>query len=515
MTHYYNMEKRLILAIALSLLILLTWSAWVSKTYHIENKEVTTKNLIPAQNLAKETLTFIPQSEELPAPLLFNYSQEKFAITFIEPQAAIKEVIFKNYQDYKLLLQYGFLLDDKTFNFKKESITSDTVVFVHSDPNKVVTKKFIFSKSNYGIELEIKIQNLSNAPLSINLPLILGALDFSPKNLEARFQDVTVATKEKTLHFNARRDLQFAEIKFLSLRDRYFCAIIEPESNNYTGFIQKINSGKSNIGLSFADFVLAGGEQIEWRFRIYLGPQDLRIINSINPGWSQVIHYGTFDFISQILLNALEFLYRLVHNWGWAIVILSLGVYLLLFPLTLKQMSSMKQMQTLQPKIEELRNIYKDNPQKLNKEIMELYRQHKVNPLGGCLPLVLQMPIFFALYQALMRSVALKGAKFLWIKDLSAPDRLFILPTSLPILGNEINILPILMAVGMFIQQKISAGATSSASAEQQKLMMVLFPLLFGFIFYHMPSGLVLYWFINSTFMLFYQIRMTRALKNS
>ena len=173
-------------------------------------------------------------------------------------------------------------------------------------------------------------------------------------------------------------------------------------------------------------------------------------------------------------------------------------------------MNSMKQMQTLQPKIEELRNIYKDNPQKLNKEIMELYRQHKVNPLGGCLPIVLQMPIFFALYQALMRSVALKGAKFLWIKDLSAPDRLFILPTSLPILGNEINILPILMAVGMFIQQKISAGATSSASAEQQKLMMALFPLLFGFIFYHMPSGLVLYWFINSTFMLFYQIRMMR-----
>ena len=510
MTHYYNMEKRLILAIALSLLILLTWSAWVSKTYHIENKEVTTKDLTSAQVLTKETPTLIPQQEQLPGPLLFNYSQEKFEITFIEPQAAIKEVIFKNYQDYKLLLQYGFLLGDKTLNFKKESITPDTVVFVHSDQNKIVTKKFIFSKSNYNIELEIKIQNLSNAPLSINLPLTLGALDFSPKNLEARFQDVTLATKEKTLHLNARKDLQFAEIKFLSLRDRYFCAIIEPESSHYTGFIQKINSGKSNIGLSFTDFVLAPGEQITQKFRIYLGPQDLRVINSINPEWSQVIYYGTFDFISQILLNALEFFYRLVHNWGWAIVILSLGVYFLLFPLTLKQMSSMKEMQTLQPKIEELRKLYKDNPQKLNKEIMELYRQHKVNPLGGCLPLVLQMPIFFALYQALMRSVALKGAKFLWIKDLSAPDRLFILPTSLPILGNEINILPILMAVGMFIQQKISAGATSSASAEQQKLMMVLFPLLFGFIFYHMPSGLVLYWFINSTFMLFYQIRMMR-----
>jgi YidC/Oxa1 family membrane protein insertase len=504
------MEKRLILAIALSLLVLLTWSAWVSKTYHIENKEVTTKNLTSAQALTKEAPTFIPQQEELPAPSLFNYSQEKFEITFIEPQAAIKEVTFKDYQDYKLLLQYGFLLGDKTLNFKKESITPDSVVFVHSGQDKIVTKKFIFSKSNYNIDLEIKIQNLSSLPISFNLPLILGALDFSPKNLEARFQDVTVATKEKTLHLSPRRDVEFENLKFLSLRDRYFCVIVEPGLGGYGSFFKKLNSAKIEVGLSSQKITLPAGQQLEQKFRIYLGPQDLRLINRIQPEWSQVIYYGTFDFISQILLNALEFLYRLAHNWGWAIVILSLGVYLLLFPLTLKQMSSMKQIQALQPKVEELRKTYKDNPQKLNKEIMELYRQYKVNPLGGCLPLVLQMPIFFALYQTLMRSAALKGARFLWIKDLSAPDRLFILPVSLPILGNEINILPILMTVGMFIQQRISAGTTTSVSAEQQKLMMVLFPLLFGFIFYHMPSGLVLYWFINSTLMLFYQIRMTR-----
>jgi len=171
----------------------------------------------------------------------------------------------------------------------------------------------------------------------------------------------------------------------------------------------------------------------------------------------------------------------------------------------------MKEMQVLQPKVEELRKLYKDNPQRMNKEVLELYREHKVNPFGGCLPLLLQMPIFFALYQALLRSAALKGAKFLWIKDLSEPDRLWLIPFSLPILGNEVNILPILMTIGMFIQQKISPQSASSASSEQQKMMVVLMPLLFGIIFYHMPAGLVLYWFVNSTLMLVYQWRIHSA----
>ena len=171
----------------------------------------------------------------------------------------------------------------------------------------------------------------------------------------------------------------------------------------------------------------------------------------------------------------------------------------------------MKDMQVLQPRIEELRKTYKDNPQKLNKEIMELYREHKVNPFGGCLPLVLQMPIFFGLYQGLMRSVALKGANFLWIKDLSEPDRLFVLTNSLPLLGKEINILPIIMAIGMFFQQKLSMVSTGGSSAEQQKMMMIIFPVMFGVIFYHMPSGLVLYWFINSLLMTAYQFHIRHS----
>jgi len=504
------MEKRLIVAIALSLLVLLTWSALVPKPHPIDNKEFTTKGIVTINTPPRQIASSAIEQEPSPASQ-FKYAQHKFEVTFIEPLAAIKEVTFKLHQDYKFPLKYGFMLDDKSLSFKTGSIASDAVTFVYSDQNKKIIKKYLFSNSNYSIWLEITIQNLSGAPITFNPPLVLGVLDFSSRNIQSRYQDMTVATNEKTQHFNARKDLEFKEVKFLSLRDRYFCAIVEPESDSYAGFIKKINPQESEIGLAFQGLVIAPGQQVRKKFHIYLGPQELRLINSIKPGWSAVVNYGTFDFISQILLQSLEFFYRFVHNWGWAIVILSLVVYLILYPLTLKQMRSMKEMQVLQPHIEEIRKAYKDDAQKQNKEIMELYRKHKVNPLGGCLPLILQMPIFFALYQALMRSVALKGASFLWIKDLSEPDRLFILPVSLPVLGNEINVLPIVMTIGMFIQQKISLVSTSSATAEQQRLMMIIMPLMFGLIFYHMPSGLVLYWFINSALMLLYQFRISRT----
>lgn len=503
------MDKRLILAIALSLLVLLSWSAWTAKFYPIDKKEVIEKTL-PITPPPSPIISVLKEPEP-PVSSLIKHSTKNFEVTFIEPQASIKEIVFKNYQSYKFPLDHGFLISSLPFTFKKESSSSDSVTFVYNDNNKKIIKRFIFSESNYNIELYIEMSNLSNLELSLALPLVLGVLDFAGNKPEQRFQDVTLATKDRVHHLNARKDLSFSEIKFLGLRDRYFCAIIEPSSGDYAGFIKKINPQESEIGLATKEILLRPGQSWRQKFHIYLGPQDLKLITQLKSEWQAIMHFGTFDFISHFLLQLLGILYNLLHNWGVAIILLSIGIYFLLYPLSLKQMRSMKQMQALQPHIAELRKTHKDNPQKLNKEIMELYRQHKVNPFGGCLPLVLQIPIFFALYQALMRSIALKGAKFLWIKDLSEPDRLFILPVSLPILGNELNILPILMTIGMFVQQRFSMAQTSSGSAEQQRLMLILFPLMFGFIFYHMPSGLVLYWFINSMLMLIYQFRITRT----
>lgn len=503
------MERRLILAIALSLLVLLSWSALASKMYPVGNKEVATQNP-PDIKIATPLVLPMSSRQEPPAAALFKFNQGKFELTFSESQAAIKEAVFKAHQNYKFALQSGFAIADNALAFKKENISPEAVSFIYADASKKITKKFIFSNSNYTMGLDITIQNLSTSPLQLDLPLLLGVLDLDPKNVQARYQDVTIVAQDKVSRLSPRRDYTFADLDFLGLRDRYFCALIEPELKNYKGFIRKIAPQQYEIGLKSAEIMLLPGQTTAQKFRIYLGPQELRIINQIKPAWLAMVNYGTFDFISRLLLQLLDFLYRLVHNWGVAIVVLSLAVYFILYPLTLKQMRSMKETQALQPLIEELRRMHKDNPQKLNKAIMELYRQHKVNPLGGCLPLILQMPIFFALYQALMRSVALKGATFLWIKDLSEPDRLFVLSNSLPVIGNEINILPIVMAIGMFVQQKISLAAATGSSAEQQKLMTILFPIMFGFIFYHMPSGLVLYWFINSALMLVNQFSINR-----
>jgi len=507
------MEKRLVLAIALSLLVLLSWSALVPKSQLLDNKGVVI-NQAQTQAPVQQTISIAQapittQPFLIPVKEVVSFNQESRDIIFDPTRAAIVEVVFKNKLKHHLPLKIGLLSDNSNL-FKQESIGKEQISFVYQDQNKRIVKKFIIPNDSYTIELEIQTQNLSSSPLLLYPQLVLGRLDLSARNTQSRYQDIFFGGKEKSLHLTAGKDFTTQDIKFIGLRDQYFCIILEPVDVATSAYIKKISNQESEVGVLGSEVSLKPGAQIGHLYHIYLGPQDLKTINSIKTEWSAIIYYGAFDFIAQLLLQLLGFFYSLVHNWGWAIIILSLAVYFLLFPLSLKQMRSMKEMQFLQPKIEALRKELQDNPQRLNKEIMELYKEHKVNPLGGCLPLLLQMPIFFALYQALIRSVALRGAHFFWIKDLSSPDQLFTLKNSIPILGNQVNILPILMAFGMFVQQKISMGKATGEAAQQQKMMSIIMPIMFGVIFYQMPSGLVLYWFVNSTLMLIYQVRMNK-----
>jgi len=506
------MEKRLLLAIGLSLLILLSWSALAPKPQAIVQSAQNQVGIVQSepkqvQEKAMISPSSIPESNQ---PLL-QINRKDAEVFFDEQHAVINKTVFLGDRQHPFPLQFGFLTDDGSLKYVKINSTPESITFSAQDAFKKVTKTFTLSKSNYTMELQVIFQNLSSSPMVINLPLILGRIDLSHKNTQLRYEDVYLVTAEKSQHSSIAKELNIDKAKVLGLRDQYFCLIVEPKEDSYRAFVKKINNTEAEVGLSSESITLQPGSQIGHLFSIYLGPQDLKVITQIRPIWSGIIYFGTFDCISQILLQTLEFLYRIFHNWGWAIVFLSLLVYFILYPLSLKQMRSMKEMQAIQPKVEELRVLYKDNPQKMNKEIMELYKLHKVNPFGGCLPLLLQMPIFFALYNALMRSIALRGAKFLWIRDLSEPDRLFTLPVSLPILGNELNILPIIMALGMFFQQKITSAKATGPSAEQQKMMLIVMPIMFGFIFYRMPSGLVLYWLINSMLMLVFQLRMSRA----
>jgi YidC/Oxa1 family membrane protein insertase len=510
------MDKRLFLALVLSFVILFGWSAMLSKFYPPEKSTVTNQtasSTLTGQALPADAGTSRAAVPEMAVPeaktqteQLWSFEQENFEIVFNENSAAIKEVFFKNYQSYKFSLGSGLLL--KNFSFKKEYSGPKKVVFVFQDQEKSIKKQYNFYNSNYDIGLDIEVENLASGPLKMSLPLLMGTTNSKDKtNLDARGNqaplEVVASTKEKNLYFNTGKPRDFTDLKFAALKERYFCLIVEPDEDGYSGYVHKLNGKEAEVGIVSPEFVLMPGETLRQQFHIYLGPQDLSIIKSIKPEWAGIMHYGMFDLIAQMLLQVLNAVHGVTHNWGWSIILLSLLIYFVLFPLTLKQMRSMKAMQALQPHMEELRKKHKDSPQKLNKELMSLYKEHKVNPLGGCLPFILQIPIFFALYRVLINSVALKGAQFLWITDLSAPD-------GLVLFGKAINILPLVMAGLMFFQQKMTVTGAGQKAAEQQRMMTFIFPVFFAFIFYSMPAGLVLYWLVNSLMMFLNQVFIQR-----
>lgn len=492
------MEKRLILAISLSIFVIILWSAVTSKPYRIGPQNVT------VQEPLATSASVVPQLREEK----FLFQEQEY--TFVLPRAAIKEVLFKNYHNYRFILADGLFLGGADLCTKQERF-GNTTTFLFVDAEKKITKQFIFSNSNYSNELKIKIQNLKSQTLQLRPELILAKLNFANTQFDKYLQEVVVGYQDRLVRSSARSSmLPTEEIQFFVLRDRYFCAIITPTTSGCKGFIRNRQNRETELGVTF-DASLAPQEEKEFIFKVYIGPQESRLLAALNPQWAAIIHYGRFDKISLGLLKILEFFHKIFNNWGLALIMLSVAIYFLLYPLTIKQLRAMKKMQELQPQIEQLRKEYKNNPQKLNKDILELYRRERVNPLGGCLPFVLQIPIFFALYQGLIRFFPLKGAHFLWITDLSEPDRLFILSRALPMLGNEINALPIFMAGIMFFQQKFTQNPTvTTNAAEQQRIMSIILPFLFAAIFYRMPSGLVLYWTVNTLLMLLQQVLIRR-----
>jgi YidC/Oxa1 family membrane protein insertase len=241
-------------------------------------------------------------------------------------------------------------------------------------------------------------------------------------------------------------------------------------------------------------------------FRIYIGPLDiseLKIYNNeldelvMNNGWYEHM----FRLISLIILKMLQFFHSFIPNYGIVIIIFSILVKVVLYPLTKKSYSSMKDMQKIQPLMAEIREKYKDEPQRMNNEMMKLYKEHGVNPLGGCLPMILQMPLLIALFIVFRSTIQLRGAMFIpgWITDLSRPDTIFMLPFSLPLYGNEFNLLPILMALTMIFQSKMTM------QDPKQKMMVYIMPIFMLLIFNRFPSGLNLYYTLFNLFTIIQQ----------
>ena len=234
-------------------------------------------------------------------------------------------------------------------------------------------------------------------------------------------------------------------------------------------------------------------------FNGYLGPKEYKVLKNIKPVLINVIEYGWFTFASKPLFALLSWLHSIFGNWGWSIIALTLLIRAVLYPLTYKGMVSMQKIKEISPKIKELQAKYKGDPQRMNAAVMDMYKKHNANPLGGCLPMLLQIPVFFAIYRVLLNAVELQGAPWaLWVTDLSRMDNYYILP--------------ILMGASMFYQQRLTPN--NFTDPMQEKVFKYL-PVIFTFFFLTFPSGLVLYWFVNNLFSIGQQFIVNAQFKNA
>jgi YidC/Oxa1 family membrane protein insertase len=289
-------------------------------------------------------------------------------------------------------------------------------------------------------------------------------------------------------------------VTWAGARTKYFLSAVIPEQQRSATLALLGDKESDFVGYAIRYPFRGDPRLVNDSYRCYLGPLDMNALKGYGVGLERTIDLGKLRFLSVLALRFMLFLRRFIPNYGVIIIILSVLTKVLFYRLTHKSTKSMKDMQRLQPKIKELQEKYKDDKERLNKETMKLYKEAGVNPLGGCLPLLLQMPVFFALFNVLRNTIELRGAPFtLWINDLSSPDVLFDFGFSIPFIGSEFHLLPILMGGLMVLQTKMGASPTGEAApAAQTKMMTTMMPIMFTFFFYGMPSGLVLYWIVNN-----------------
>ena len=513
------MDKRLLLAAALSMVVILVYPFLVARItpgpQDIPAKEpIISKEETVELYAQKDKLE--SREESLPvAPISASIVTDRYDMGLSQEGGAIQKIQIKDGKRKTMVLVEGAISRAGILSMEGKGpleglylqpfeIRGDTNSF-YAETNAIkVEKELRFFKDTYGMKAYVRITNKSNSPQELSYEITIGS-NISQEELgEARYISAEVLYKDgrlkKIASANAKRPnvLYNNQIEWLALKNKYYSIIAKPDFSP-SGIFAKSAKGSLATGFIIEEEEILPGETKAYGFLFYMGPTEIGELEKVEQSFSKAVNFGVLTNISLVLLTVLRFFYRLFHNYGVSILLLTFCVSLLLYPLSFKSLKSMRRLQELHPHIEKVREQHKDNPHKLNKEIMEVYRRYNVNPMSGCLPILLQMPVFIALYQTLMRSVELKGASFLWIKDLSMPDAAFTIPRHLPLLGNAINILPILMIGAMILQQKISQGKTTSgAQLEQQKIMGMLMPIVFGFVFYALPSGLVLYWLTNT-----------------
>lgn len=517
------MEKRLLISITLSFLVLYAWSALTPRPQkavppakhpqQIENKEDRVELNRPRADFGDQfvetelaALPVIPEQYDI-------LENEYLKIDISLRGASVHNVLIKSHNE-TLPLDQVFGMDGfSNKNFQLLSRERYKAVYTFKDSNYKIDKIFQIKPDDYVITIDYVITNLTEMSKNINMrttPLILDMSKLNINNKEigrdrSLFEyvintDKKVHRKNNAFKFNGKDEKVISEnIKWVGFRNRYYTAIVNPLFESKSLSLDALSDQQLKASLKTEDFVLSPKGQVVLSAFIYAGPEDANKLKGYAMGFEEIKRFyklTLFDAIAKIIYEILHWLYRIIPNWGVAIILISIIIYGSMYPLTLRSMTSMKKMQAVQPKIMALKAKYKDNTQKMNKELMDIYKENKINPLGGCIPVLFQMPVFIGLYQVLWRDVSFKGADFLWIKDLSEPDKLFSLPAHIPFIGNYFNLLPVLMMGIMFVQTRLQAKnmvVTDPAQQAQQKMMSTIMPFFMGFIFYHFASGLTLY----------------------
>ncbi len=371
-----------------------------------------------------------------------------------------------------------------------------------------LVKTYTFKRGSYEIGVRHTVTNVGDQPVAPQLYLQLVRDDVAPAGgshfystyygpavySEAeKFQKVSFSDIEKGK--GPDKHVAHADEGWVAMLQHYFVSAWLPSDGARDYYTDKLDQNLFRVGLREPLGTVAPGATLTNEARLYVGPTDERVLENVAPGLDLVRDYGWTTILAKPMFWVLEKIHAVLGNWGWSIIVLTIGIKLVFFPLSAASYKSMARMKNLAPRMKDLQERHKDDRAKLNQATMELYKTEKINPMGGCLPIVVQIPFFIALYSTLLASVEMRGAPWLgWIHDLAAPDPFYILP--------------VIMMASMFIQYKLNPAPPDPMQAK----MMLIMPLVFGITFFFFPAGLVLYWVVNNLLSIAQQWQITRML---
>jgi YidC/Oxa1 family membrane protein insertase len=370
-----------------------------------------------------------------------------------------------------------------------------------ADNGLQIEKVYRFSADSYVMDFEVRLTNGSGQPLKDSLFVALRN-EFHGKKSQYGSEGPTVLV-ERTLENIpideiAKKNILTGNIRWMALESRYFMTSVIPVKEQAATVRLSVFPG-NGVEAQYVEpeQTIDPGSQLKSEFLLFFGPKSMGAVSQAGHDLERIIDFGYFDILAKPCLWLMNYLYNIIPNYGVAIIILTILSKILLWPLGTKSYKSMSQMKKLQPLIQEIRDKYKNDRKKMNEEVMRLHRTYSINPLGGCLPMVVQIPVFFALYRMLDQAIELRHAPFIgWINDLSAPDRLGNFDFAIPFMDAPygIPVLTLIMGATMLLQQKMTPATGDPAQAK----MMMLMPVVFTFIFINFSSGLVLYWLVNN-----------------